>query len=145
MFSLKRSFGWRPYMRQTSNATFRPDGDPWTRARALIEGANSPRVGRGIAFKAKKRRIRATITVIRIAGQSDPRIILADLEPEDAGAARASVLDGGWIQGRSRAWAGNGGRRGVRDPARVERRCLVLSAPPVRSPSLLAPDGRGLG
>ena len=115
-------------MRQTSNVNFRPAGEPWTRARALIGGPNSARVGRGVAFKAKKRRIRATIIVIQIEGQSAPWIILTDLAPEEAGASWRSLrfwIEVGFKALKSVGWQRQKTRR--RDPARVERHWLVLS------------------
>ena len=128
LWETMQSLGWHPYMRQTSNAAFRPDGGPWTRARALIEGPCAARVARGIAFKAKKRRIRATIIVIQVKGQSDPRIILTDLDPEDAGASWYALrfwIEVGFKALKSAGWQRRKTRR--RDPARVERRWLALS------------------
>ena len=123
-----QSLGWHPYIRQTSNVTFRPDGEPWTRASALIKGPGAARVGRGVAFKAKKRRIRATIIVIWAAGQSAPWIILTDLAPESAGASWYALrfwIEVGFKALKSVGWQWQKTRRV--DPARVERHWLVLS------------------
>ena len=128
LWKAMQSLGWHPYIRQASNVMFRPDGEPWTRARALIEGPGSARVARGIAFKAKKRRIRATMIVIQAEGQSDPWIILTDLDPEDAGASWYALrfwIEVGFKALKSVGWQWRKTRR--RDPARVERHWLVLS------------------
>ena len=124
-----RSFGWHPYMRQTASVVFRPDGGARTRARGLVRAPNSAFIGRGTAFRAKKKRVRGTIIVVWAAGQSDPWIILTDLEPEDAGASWQSLrfwIETGFKALKSVGWQWQKTRR--RDPARVERHWLILSA-----------------
>ena len=123
-----RFYGWHPYMRRRINTTFRLGGGKRMPARRPDSAPGSSFIGSGTAFSAKSRRLRGTIIVIWDDGQDEPRIILTDLPPEEAGASWLEMRF--WIETEFKALKSVGWqRRKTRrtDPARVEPRCLVLS------------------
>ena len=82
-----RFYGWHPYMRQRINTTFRLDEGKRMPARRQVSAPGSSFIGSGMAFRAKSKRLRGTIIVIWGEGRDEPRIILTDLPPEEAGAS----------------------------------------------------------
>ena len=71
-----RFYGWRPYMRQSINTTFRIENGMRMPARKPVSAPNGCFIGRGTAFRAASRRIDGTIIVIRVEGQAQPWIAL---------------------------------------------------------------------
>ena len=123
-----RSFGWRPYMRQRINATFRIDGGKRMPARRLVSEPGNSFIGSGTAFSAKSKRLLGTIIVIWDEGQDEPLIILTDLPPMEAGASWCEIrfwIETGFKVLKSVGWQWRKTRR--TDPARVELRWFVLS------------------
>ena len=120
--------GWRPYMRQRVNTTFRLDGGKRMPARRLVSAPGSSFIGSGTAFSAKSKRLKGTIIVIWVEGQDAPWIILTDLNPKEAGASWYEMrfwIETGFKALKSVGWQWQKTRR--TDPARVERHWLVLS------------------
>ena len=135
-----RSFGWRPYMRRRIDTVFRLDGGKRMPARGPVSATGRSFIGSGTAFSAKSKRQRGTIIVTWVEGQAEPRIILTDLAPADAGASWREMrfwIETGFNALKSAGWQRRKTRR--TDPARVERRWLVLS---VATPLTLACGSR---
>ena len=123
-----RSLGWHPYMRQSINTVFRPDGGIRTPARNLVPGPNNAFIGRGTAFTNPRKR-RGTIIVIWVEGQAEPWIVLTDLAPDEAGASWYALrfwIETGFKALKSVGWQWQKTRR--TDPARAERHWLVLAS-----------------
>ena len=100
-------------------------------ARRPVSGPGRSFIGRGTAFSAKSKRLRWTIIVIRGEGQSEPWIILTDLEPMDDEASWREMrfwMETGFNALKSAGWQWQKIRR--TDPERVERSRLV-SPPPL--------------
>ena len=128
--------GWHPYMRQRMNTTFRIDGGTRMPARRPVSGRGSSFIGSGTAFSAKSKRLQWTIIVIWVEGQDELWIILTGIEAEEAGASWHEMrfwIETGFNALKSVGWQWRKTRR--TDPARVERRWLVLS---VATPLTLA-------
>ena len=115
-------------MRRRINTTFRLDGGKRMPARRPVSAPGSSFIGRGTAFRAKSKRLRGTIIVTWDEGQDEPRIILTDLPPAEAGASWREMrfwIETGFKALKSVGWQWQKTRR--TDPARVERHWLVLS------------------
>ena len=124
-----QSLGWHPYMRQRRSAAFCPDGGTLRPARMLAKNPNSAFIGTGTAFRASEIQVSATIIVIWVKGQSDPWIVLTDMEPDEAGASRHALrfwIETGFKALKSVGWQWQDTRRA--DPARAERHWLILAA-----------------
>ena len=67
-----RSAGWRPYMRQSINTVFGPDGGTRLPARSLVPGPGHAYIGAGTAFSRPSIRRRGTMIVVRDRGQDEP-------------------------------------------------------------------------
>ena len=120
--------GWRPYMRQRVNTTFRLDGGKRMPARRPVSGPGNSFIGSGTAFRAESKRLKGTIIVIWVEGQDAPWIILTDLNSKEAGASWREMrfwIETGFKALKSVGWQRQKTRR--TDPARVERHWLVLS------------------
>ena len=107
--------GWHPYVRQTINTTFCPDGGTRIGARYLVPAPGYAWIGRGTAFRRSCIRRRGTLIVLWESGQEAPCVVLTDLAPEDVGVCWYGLRF--WIEagfGRSKAWAGSGRRRAGR-------------------------------
>ena len=123
-----QSLGWHPYMRQCVSVTFCPDGGTRIRARKLVRSPNSAFIGHGTAFGVKSKQLRGTIIVIWVEGQTDPWIILTDMEPDESGASWYALrfwIETGFKALKSVGWQWQKTRR--TDPARAERHWLVLA------------------
>ena len=77
--------GWHPYVRQTLNITFCPDGGTRIGARHLVPAPGYAWIGKGTAFSHPSIRRRGTLIALWEVGQEAPCIVLTDLAPEDAG------------------------------------------------------------
>lgn len=122
------SVGWHPYVRQTLNITFCPDGGTRIGARHLVPAPGYVWIGRGTAFSRPSIRRRGTLIVLWEMGQEAPCIVMTDLDPEDAGVSWYGLRF--WIETGFRALKGVGWQwQNTRrtDPARVSRHWLVLS------------------
>ena len=123
-----RSLGWHPYMRQSVNTVFCPDGGTRLAARSLVPGPDHAYVGYGTAFRDRKKQQRGTIIVVWGRGQDDPWIVLTSLPPEEAGACWYALrfwIEVGFKSLKSVGWQWQKTRR--EDPGRVSRHWLVLS------------------
>jgi hypothetical protein len=120
--------GWHPLMRIRPDATFAPAGQRRQQARALIPGAGCCWLGAGVAFKHRAKRLASTLLVVWGAGQTEPWLLLTDLEPD--------AVDGSWYGLRtwielgfralkSFGWHWERTRR--TDPTRIARHWLVLA------------------
>ena len=120
------AMGWHPYVRQTINTTFCPDGGTRIGARHLVPAPGHAWVGTGTAFTKASARRRGTLIVIWEA--DTPCIVLTDLAPEEAGVCWYALrfwIELGFKAVKSMGWQWQRTRR--TDPARVSRHWLVLS------------------
>ena len=120
--------GWHPYVRQTINTTFCPDGGTRIGARYLVPAPGYAWIGRGTAFRRSCIRRRGTLIVLWESGQEAPCVVLTDLAPEDVGVCWYGLRF--WIEAGFRALKGVGWqwqKTRRTDPARVSRHWLVLS------------------
>ena len=120
--------GWHPYVRQSINTVFCPDGGGRIHARRLVPAPGHAWVGSGTAFRRSRIRRRGTLIVVWERGQDAPWIVMTDLAPEDAGVCWYALRF--WIELGFRAikgvgWQWQHSRR--TDPERVSRHWLVLS------------------
>ena len=97
-----RSLGWRPYMRQRINTTFRLDVGVRMPARRPVAGPGNSFIGSGTAFSASSKRLRGTIIVVHAKGHGEPWAILIDIETCGGRSvvAQTSFLDRNGIQRR---------------------------------------------
>ena len=124
-----RSLGWHPYMRQSINTVFCPDGGTRMPARKLVPAPNNAFIGQGAAFRNESKRIRGTIIVIWVEGQSEPWIVLTDFPPDEAGASWHALRF--WIETGFKALKSVGRQRQKTrrtNLARAERHWLVLAS-----------------
>ena len=120
--------GWHPYVRQTINTTFCPDGGTRIGARHLVPAPGYAWVGSGTAFRRSGIRRRGTLIVLWEVGQEAPCIVLTDLAPDAAGVCWYGLRC--WIEMSFRAvksvgWQWHKTRR--TDLARISRHWLVFS------------------
>ncbi len=123
-----RSSGWHPYVRQSINTVFCPDGGTRLTARYLVPGPGHAWVGGGTAFRAQSKRRRGTMIVIWDEGQDEPWVVLTDLAPDEAGPCWYALrfwIEVGFKAIKSVGWQWQKTRR--TDPERVSRHWLVLS------------------
>ena len=122
------SAGWHPYIRQSINTVFCPDGGTRLRARDLAPGPGYAYIGYGTAFRLPRIRRRGTMIVVWDSSQDEPWVVMTDLRPEDAGARWYALrfwIEVGFRALKSVGWQWNKSRR--TDPQRVSRHWLVLS------------------
>lgn len=122
------AMGWHPYVRQTVNTTFCPDGGTRIGARRLVPGPGYAWVGSGTAFTKASARRRGTLIVVWEEGQREPSIVMTDHAPDDAGVYWYGLrfwIELGFKAIKSVGWQWQKTRR--TDPARVSRHWLVLS------------------
>src|SRR5262249_5849863 len=123
-----QAHGWHPLMRLQLAATFAPVGQARRPVRTLVPGAGQAWVGAGTAFKDRAVRRDGTLLVVWDAGQTDPWVLLTDLDPAAVGVLWYGLRM--WIEFGFRALKGLGWRweRTRRtDPDRVARHWLVLA------------------
>lgn len=122
------AIGWHPYVRQSINTVFCPDGGTRVHARRLVPAPGHAWVGRGTAFYRPSIRRRCTLIVVWDEGQAEPQIVMTDLAPEQAGVRWYGLRF--WIEMGFRALKGVGWqwqKTRRTDPARISRHWLVLS------------------
>ena len=122
------SVGWHPYIRQSINTVFCPDGGTRLRARDLVPGPGYAYIGYGTAFRRASIRRRGTMIVVWDRAQDEPWVVMTDLRPEDAGERWYALrfwIEVGFRALKSVGWQWNKSRR--TDPQRVSRHWLVLS------------------
>ena len=123
-----RSVGWHPYMRQSVNTVFCPDGGTRLPARALVPGPGHAYVGSGTAFRDSSKRRRGTVIVVWDQGQDEPWVVMTDLPPGEAGVCWYMLrfwIELGFRALKSLGWQWQNTRR--TDPERVARHWLALS------------------
>ena len=123
-----RSSGWHPYVRQSINTVFCPDGGTRLPARYLVPGPGHAWVGGGTAFRATGIRRRGTMIVVWDKGQEEPWVVMTDLPPAEAGVCWYALrfwIELGFKAIKSVGWQWQKTRR--TDPERVSRHWLVLS------------------
>ena len=123
-----RSLGWHPYMRQSINTVFCPDGGTRVQARSLIPGPGYAYSGFVTAFRRPSIRRRGTIIVVWDIGQEEPWVVMTDLQPDEAGVCWYMLRF--WIELGFRALKRFGRQwQNTRrtDPERVARHWLALS------------------
>jgi hypothetical protein len=123
-----RSMGWHPYMRQSVNTVFCPDGGTRVAARSLVPGPDHAYVWRGTAFRDRKKQLRGTMIVVWGRGQEEPWVVLTSLPPEEEGVCWYALrfwIEVGFKALKSVGWQWQKTRR--EDPGRVSRHWLVLS------------------
>ena len=123
-----RAAGWHPYMRQSVNTVFCPDGGTRVPARSLVPGVGHAYVGFGTAFRRPDIRRRGTMMVVWDGGQEEPWVVLTDLGPEEAGVCWYMLrfwIELGFRALKSAGWQWQNTRR--TDPQRVSRHWLALS------------------
>ena len=121
-----RSVGFHPYVRQSINTVFCPDGG--TRVRMLVPGPGYAYVGSGTAFRAPGKRRRGTMIVIWDKQQAAPWIVMTDLSTDSAGVCWYGLRF--WIEVGFRALKSVGfmwDKTRREDSDRVSRHWLVLS------------------
>ena len=121
-----RSVGFHPYVRQSINTVFCPDGG--TRVRMLVPGPGYAYVGSGTAFRAPGKRRRGTMIVIWDKQQDAPWIVMTDLSTDSAGVCWYGLRF--WIEVGFRALKSVGfmwDKTRREDSDRVSRHWLVLS------------------
>ena len=79
------SSGWHPYVRQSINTVFHPDGGTRLGARYLVPRPGYAWVGHGTAFAVTRKQRRGTMIVIWEEGQKEPCLVMTDLPPHEAG------------------------------------------------------------
>ena len=123
-----RAVGWHPYMRQSINTVFCPEGGTRRPARSLVPGPGHAYIGAGTAFRSTNIRRRGTMIVVWDTGQAEPWVVLTDLAPAATGACWYALrfwIEMGFRALKSVGWQWQHTRR--TDPARVSRHWLVLS------------------
>ena len=123
-----RSMGWHPYMRQSVNTVFCPDGGTRVAARSLTPGPDHAYVWRGTVFRDRKKQLRGTMIVVWGRGQEEPWVVLTSLPPDEEGVCWYALrfwIEVGFKALKSVAWQWQKTRR--EDPGRVSRHWLVLS------------------
>ena len=122
------SVGFHPYVRQSINTVFCPDGGTRLPARALAPGPGHAYVGYGTAFRDAAKRRRGTMIVVWDNDQDEPWVVMTDLAPDQAGACWYALrfwIETGFRALKSVGWQWNKTRR--TDPERVSRHRLALS------------------
>ena len=122
------SLGWHPYVRQSINTVFCPDGGTRLAARKLVPGPGYAYVGCGTAFRAPGKRRRGTVIVAWDTEQSEPWVVMTDLSSAEAGVCWYALRF--WIETGFRAIKSMGfmwDKTRREDPERVCRHWLVLS------------------
>lgn len=122
------SVGWHPYVRQTINTTFCPDGGTRIGARHLVPAPGYAWIGSGTAFSHSRIKRRGTLIALWEEGQDAPCIVLTDLAPDAAGVCWYSLrcwIETGFKAVKSVGWQWQRTRR--TDLARISRHWLVLS------------------
>ena len=122
------SAGWHPYVRQSINTVFCPDGGTRLPARTLVPGPGHAYVGHGTAFRNTSRRRRGTMIVVWDINQEEPWVVMTDLPPSEAGVCWYALrfwIELGFKAIKSVGWQWQKTRR--TDPQRVSRHWLVLS------------------
>jgi hypothetical protein len=123
-----RAVGWHPLMRLQLAATFAPVGQVRRPVRTLVPEAGHAWVGAGTAFKDRATRRDGTLVVVWDADQTDPWVLLTDLDPAAVGVLWYGLRM--WIEFGFRALKGLGWhweRTRRTDPDRVARHWLVLA------------------
>lgn len=123
-----RALGWHPLLRIRTDATFCPTGGPRGRARTLVPGPGHAWIGRGVVFRNARARRPATLIVTWAPDQTEPWILLTDLDPTQVGPCWYGLRT--WIELGFRAlksfgWQWERTRR--TELARVARHWLVLA------------------
>ena len=122
------ALGWHPYLRQSVNTVFCPEGGTRWPARALVPGPGPAWVGHGTAFRATSKRRRGTLLVVWELDQDEPWVVLTDLEPQEAGPAWYGLrcwIEMGFRTLKSMAWQWQKTRR--TDPERSASQWRALS------------------
>ena len=122
------ALGWHPYIRQSGNTVFCPEGGTRLPARAFVPGPGHAWVGYGTAFRAASKRCRGTLLVVWETDQDEPWIVLTDLRPAQAGVAWYGLrcwIEMGFRALKSVGWQWQKTRRS--DPDRIARHWLALS------------------
>ena len=122
------SLGFHPYVRQSINTVFCPDGGTRVQARMLVPGPGYAYVGAGTAFRARGKRRRGTMIVVWDKRQDEPWIVMTDLSVASAGVCWYGLRF--WIELGFRALKSVGFRWDKtrrEDPERVSRHWLILS------------------
>ena len=122
------SAGWHPYVRQSINTVFCPDGGTRLPARYLVPGPGYAYVGHGTAFRRPSKRRRGTMIVVWDVDQQEPWVVMTDLPPAEAGVCWYALrfwIELGFRVIKSVGWQWQKTRR--TDPERVSRHWLVLS------------------
>ena len=123
-----RCAGWHPYVRQSINTVFCPDGGTRLPARYLVAGPGHAYVGFGTAFSRPSIRRRATMIVVWDRGQEEPWVVMTDLAPIEAGVCWYMLrfwIELGFRMLKSFGWQWQNTRR--TDPERVSRHWLAMS------------------
>ena len=123
-----RAMGWHPYMRQSVNTVFCPEGGTRLPARFLVPGPGHAYVGSGTAFRAGSKRRRGTMIVVWDQGQEEPWVVLTSLPPDESGVCWYGLrfwIELGFRALKSVGWQWQKTRR--TGPERVSRHWLVLS------------------
>ena len=122
------SVGWHPYVRQSINTVFCPDGGTRLPARTLVPGPGHAYVGYGTAFRDRRKHRRGTMIVLWDTDQDEPSVVMTDLRPTEAGVCWYALrfwIELGFRALKSVGWQWQKTRR--TDPERVGRHWLVLS------------------
>ena len=122
------SVGWHPYVRQSINTVFCPDGGTRLPARTLVPGPGHAYVGYGTAFRDTSKRRRGTMIVLWDTDKDEPCVVMTDLRPAEAGVCWYALrfwIELGFKALKSVGWQWQKTRR--IDPRRVSRHWLVLS------------------
>ena len=122
------SVGWHPYVRQSINTVFCPDGGTRLPAQTLVPGPGHAYVGYGTAFRDTSKRRRGTMIVLWDSDQDEPCVVMTDLRPAEAGVCWYALrfwIELGFKALKSVGWQWQKTRR--TDPRRVSRHWLVLA------------------
>lgn len=122
------SVGWHPYVRQSINTVFCPDGGTRLPARTLVPGPGHAYVGYGTAFRDTSKRRRGTMIVVWDRDHDEPCVVMTDLPPAESGVCWYALrfwIELGFKALKSVGWQWQKTRR--TDPRRVSRHWLVLS------------------
>jgi len=127
LFKRLKRLGLPPLMRVHNQITFTPAGGTKGRAHTLVPMPDTAWVGAGYAF-AGRRRLKATLVALWLAGYAGPCLCLSDLRPRQVDVRWYGLrfwIEAGFRSQKRGGWDVEATRR--HDPARVARHWLVLS------------------
>jgi hypothetical protein len=129
------SLGWHPFLRINLGGFFRPDGSTVQALSNFIGSLGDCGGMRGVAFKAKERRLRCTLLTSSQEGM-EPLLVLTDLDPDECNALWYRMRF--WIEREFKTQKSASmqlQRTRITDPTRLSRLILAISVSMLRAMS----------